>query len=352
MAQSDTQLLTQMAPSQELGSMADQVEAWFQTVTDVTSGSSADIIQPIDFVPPTILESGSEREIARQATATMGPRKDVIAAAIAAGKATMKQNRQTHADMSVPKAPEAPKPLPLLQRLKNRFMPKHNVYVPKKPASAPLIFYLRVSILAVMVLSGIVLTHMALVKLGQPGPLDSAIHHGKHIMHMVRGKHHNKHAKCEEWAAIGGCAKNPVFMNEMCRTACYHAPAFDEVLVDNNPHCSEWAPKGECLNNPKFMMIHCPKSCSDIEKVHESLRSELLAQADHNQAVIAHPGTPAVIPAVAAMPQIPQIPQNEDKSEYCPHWAATGECTSNPTFMHKECPRSCAFASSPVAPTI
>merc|ERR1719265_2343958 len=49
-------------------------------------------------------------------------------------------------------------------------------------------------ILAVMVMSALVLTHMTLVKLGQPSPVDAALHHGKHLMHMVRGKHHTLHA--------------------------------------------------------------------------------------------------------------------------------------------------------------
>merc|ERR1719198_1908632 len=125
----------------------------------------------------------------------------------------------------------------MLQRLKNRFLPTQDAYATKKPTVAGLPAFmnqLKIMILAVMVLSGLALTHMTLVKLGQASPMDAAIHHGKHLMHMVRGKHHNKHAKCEEWAAIGGCAKNPVFMKDMCRTSCYHAPVFDEVLVDTN----------------------------------------------------------------------------------------------------------------------
>lgn len=327
--------------------MAGQVEAWFQTMTDVASGATSDIIQPIDFVPGNVLESGSEREVARAAAVTMtpAPRKDVIAAAIAAGQATVKQNRQTHADMSGSKIEEAKKPPPppsMLQRFKNRFMPNTNVYVPKKPEAAKLpafLHYIKMVTLAVMALSGIVLTHMTLVKLGQPGPLDKVVHHVKHLHHMVRGKHHNKHEKCEEWAAIGGCAKNPVFMNEMCRKACWQAPHFDEVLVDNNPHCSDWAPKGECLNNPKFMMLHCPKSCSEIEKVQEQQRAELEAKLDHKEEVFAA----QAVGAAAAQAVAPQ-PKNEDKSEYCSAWAMKGECASNPTFMMKECPKSCAVA--------
>lgn len=332
-----------MAAAQDLGKMAGEVEAWFQTVTDITSGSSADIITPIDFVSQNVLQSGSERDVARVAL-NSAPRKDVIAAAIAAGQATVKQNRQTQADVSGPKFEEAdkdkqPHGLSLLQRFKNRFMPNKTLYVPQKPkgASTPAIFqYLRIFVLVVMVLSGIVLTHMTLLKLGQPGPLDKVLHHGKHFYHMVRGKHHNKHAKCEEWAAIGGCAKNPVFMNQMCKTACYHAPHFDEVLVDTNSHCADWASKGECLNNPKFLMLTCPKSCSEIEKVHEHQRAEAEAQLDHKEAAF-----------VAT--QVAVAPQNElqDKSEYCPHWAMKGECAANPSFMRKECPKSCGSVPVP-----
>jgi hypothetical protein len=334
-----------MAATQDLGKMAGEVEAWFNTVTDVASGASSDIIAPIDFVSQTVLQSGSEREVARQATCTTAPRKDVIAAAIAAGQATVKHNRQTHADMSGSKVEDkkslgSPTPPSLLQRMKNRFMPNHNLYVPQKPKAASVpafIHYLRIGVLVVMVLSGIVLTHMTLVKLGQPSPMDKVHHHAKHLLHMVRGKHHNKHAKCEEWAAIGGCAKNPVFMHEMCRKSCYHAPHFDEVLVDTNSHCSEWAPQGECLNNPKFMMINCPKSCSELEKVHEQQRAEAEAQLDKKEAAFA-------LEAVAAQPQ------GEDKSEYCPHWAMKGECAANPSFMAKECPKSCASAQVAPAP--
>jgi len=337
----------------ELGAMAGQVEAWFQTVTDIASGSSADIISPIDFVAPTMIEGqGGSRDIARQAAVSIGPRKDVIAAAIAAGQAQMVANRKDHCDMSIPEAKKPPPPPGMVQRLKD-YMKGNPVYVPKKPNMArqpDFIRYFQMLVLAVMVFSGIVLTHMTLVKLGQPSPLDAAVHHGKHLVHMVRGKHHNKHAKCEEWAAIGGCAKNPVFMKEMCRKACYHAPAFDEVLVDSNSHCSDWSSKGECLNNPKFMMMHCPQSCSEADKAHEAQEAELKAKAQqeeeekkaaHAQAHIDH--NEALIVAAAqqnaqhAPPAVTHIKENK----FCGYWSKQGECASNPSFMLKECPWSC-----------
>jgi hypothetical protein len=329
--------------------MAGEVETWFQNVTDDASGNpfGGDIIQPIDFVPPSVLETGNERDLARHAAATLtlAPRKDVIAAAIAAGQASVKQNRQTHADMSVKtvEAKKPPAPRTMLPGFTSIFVPSTDAYPTQKSkaASVPAVFqYLKIATLGMMVLSGVVLTHMTLLKFGQPGPLDSVVHHGNHMYDMVRGKHHNKHAKCEEWAAIGGCAKNPPFMKETCKNACYHAPPFDEILVDNNPHCMDWAPKGECLNNPKFMMMHCSKSCSEIGNVQDHQRAEAEAQLEKKEAI----APLAAVTAMPAVPAVPTAPQGEDKSEYCPHWAMNGECTANPSFMSKECPKSCAIA--------
>jgi diketogulonate reductase-like aldo/keto reductase len=64
--------------------------------------------------------------------------------------------------------------------------------------------------------------------------------------------------------------------------------------------CDFWADHDkECAHNPKFMWGDCVGSC---------------------------------------------IGYAEDTSDNCERWAAEGECTENPTYIHVNCPRSCAYA--------
>jgi diketogulonate reductase-like aldo/keto reductase len=77
---------------------------------------------------------------------------------------------------------------------------------------------------------------------------------------------------------------------------------FDSYLSTYKKHegCDTWAiDDKECINNPRFMWTDCIGSCLDYV---------------------------------------------EDDHENCSRWAAEGECTENPSYIHIHCPRSCALA--------
>lgn len=315
--------------------MASQVESWFQAVTSIAdNGQDGDIISPIDFVPASMLSAGSERDVAVHASKTMAPRADVIAAAIAAGQATVKTARINQASVSGDKLEEQKSAAPKRQG----FLPSLSTAVfPQKQKFQPIMMqqymkFMRFGVLALMVCCGILVSHMTLERLSQGGTtLAKLHHHTKNVISIVRGKGGviDKHNKCPEWVSLGGCVSNPVFMKEACTKSCSlrSVDTSGIHLLDQHGHCGQWAERGECLNNPKFMMMECSKSCSELEKKMENKEVSLDSTLEKS--------LPSVSPAPVA---------TQDKSKYCQEWAATGECNANPEFMLKECPKSCGSA--------
>lgn len=323
--------------------MANQVESWFQAVTSITdSGQDGDIISPIDFVPPSMLSAGSERDVALHASKTMAPRADVIAAAIAAGQATVKTTRINQATMSGEKIEEK-KSLSSAPPQRQGFLPSlPAIFFPRQQKFQPIMMQqymriMRIAVLTLMICCGILVTYTTLERLLGPSnhqggsTLAKLHHHTKNVISIVRGKGAltDKHNKCPEWVSLGGCVSNPVFMRESCTKSC-SLRSLDTSgihLVDQNNYCGQWAARGECLNNPKFMMMECAKSCSELEKNMENKEASL----DSSLA--------------SSLPSVPtesvKDENNKDKSEYCQEWASAGECQANAAFMIQECPKSC-----------
>jgi len=321
-----------MDDHQDLGEMATQVESWFQAVTSITDGDqNGDIISPIDFVPSCMLQSGAQRDVAHHASKTMAPRADVIAAAIAAGQATVKSSRKETANLCGDMIEEK-KRAATEEARKGFFYPVTRMCVPRK--FQPIVMqqymkFLRLGTLGLMACCGIVLMYLTIERLGHEaggvhGLHHSLHHHSKKFMKSLRGSlvgPVDKHNKCPEWVSLGGCVSNPVFMHESCAKSCSlkSVDASGIHLSDTHDHCTQWAGRGECVNNPKFMMMECAKSCS-------LLGSDSLHEAHHA-------GAPATNTVASAFAQ--------DKSEHCHEWALGGECQSNAAFMLKECQKSC-----------
>jgi len=95
------------------------------------------------------------------------------------------------------------------------------------------------------------------------------------------------------------------------------SPGGDCADVDED--CSVWAGDGECERNPVFMMEHCRRSCGGCGGPNSALAQAALARGDVGSA------------------------DNDcaDSDPDCPAWAASGECETNPEFMHATCKRSC-----------
>merc|ERR1712226_358125 len=82
---------------------------------------------------------------------------------------------------------------------------------------------------------------------------------------------------------------------------------------DASTNCASWAASGECTKNPSYMNVNCKKSCGQCP--------------------------PA--PAPAPSPPAPPPPPCDDESPSCASWAASGECTKNPSYMSVNCKKSC-----------
>jgi hypothetical protein len=75
----------------------------------------------------------------------------------------------------------------------------------------------------------------------------------------------NRDDSCIEWARVGECDKNKVFMHGNCAQACgkcaegeggHHA-----FCGNRDAKCNEWAGKGECDKNAAWMGSNCAKAC-------------------------------------------------------------------------------------------
>ena len=73
---------------------------------------------------------------------------------------------------------------------------------------------------------------------------------------------------CAEWARLGECNTNPVYMRTGCPASCnicaapMGAPKIRSAnCEDKNVRCATWAAIGECDTNPNFMLSTCPVTC-------------------------------------------------------------------------------------------
>ncbi|KAG7159340.1 zinc metalloproteinase nas-4-like [Homarus americanus] len=83
---------------------------------------------------------------------------------------------------------------------------------------------------------------------------------------------------CDEWALLGECKKNPVFMEVSCCLSCRKAKQNDVLgCRDQEKYCSLWSKKGECTSNSNYMALKCKKSCGLCPKSRRNLPpSELI----------------------------------------------------------------------------
>ena len=82
--------------------------------------------------------------------------------------------------------------------------------------------------------------------------------------------------------------------------------------------CAEWAEAGECKTNPAYMHAMCAVSCGCPAPT-----------ASGSAAIVA-----------AASTSAPDC-VDRDKTGACTHWAASGECEANPSYMKLRCAASC-----------
>ena len=79
---------------------------------------------------------------------------------------------------------------------------------------------------------------------------------------------------CPGWAALDECRKNPIYMNHSCPRSCGLCPSLlgstpqdlraagrRASCEDKSSFCGQWAAVGECDSNPLYMRTNCPVTC-------------------------------------------------------------------------------------------
>ena len=69
----------------------------------------------------------------------------------------------------------------------------------------------------------------------------------------------DENPNCNFWAESEECTKNPTFMSQGCKAACFTCQSRN--CRDKNPQCPGWAAAGECSSNEDFMLLNCAFSC-------------------------------------------------------------------------------------------
>mmetsp|Transcript_21895 Transcript_21895/g.48383 ORF Transcript_21895/g.48383 Transcript_21895/m.48383 type:complete len:364 (-) Transcript_21895:118-1209(-) len=75
----------------------------------------------------------------------------------------------------------------------------------------------------------------------------------------------DSHEKCQRWASLGECEKNPAWMHPHCAVSCKTCDArlsVDPRCQDQLPDCAALASRGGCSRNVSTMSEFCPRSCS------------------------------------------------------------------------------------------
>ncbi|VEU37008.1 unnamed protein product [Pseudo-nitzschia multistriata] len=110
--------------------------------------------------------------------------------------------------------------------------------------------------------------------------------------------------------------------------------------VDVNPKCEYWASMGECNKNPQFMKIDCRKSCLSCISLHPDDEPQV-AFDDTRVEVLWHLYKSQEYLHAKATSNIANLKNCGNNYAECTHWWAKGECETNPRFMKTECRLAC-----------
>ncbi len=139
----------------------------------------------------------------------------------------------------------------------------------------------------------------------------------------------DSNSECPSWASNGECNNNPTWMRANCALSCNVCQGDPKAptCFDNDNRCPGWAASNECLNNPVWMSNNCKLSCGICQI------SENDGEADDN----GENGDDIESDSLIETPP----PLCRDNNDRCGEWAATNECSSNPTWMLENCKLSC-----------
>ena len=103
----------------------------------------------------------------------------------------------------------------------------------------------------------------------------------------------DKDRSCASWAMAGECSGNAIFMNASCPRSCGLCPGGGgpvqtnaakrslEDCKDTTTFCGQWAAVGECDSNPVYMHANCPVTCHLCQstKCHDADEARCAAEA-------------------------------------------------------------------------
>ena len=112
-------------------------------------------------------------------------------------------------------------------------------------------------------------------------------------------------------------------------------PVIDAQCMDVGADCEQWARKGECQKNAAYMKEYCCRTCASPEQQPER---------SGGQPSVGTPAGEPPPPVASSPPPVASSPAPVvciDSSSSCGPWAAKGEGTRNPTFIHSTCALAC-----------
>jgi hypothetical protein len=143
----------------------------------------------------------------------------------------------------------------------------------------------------------------------------------------------NTNPSCEGWAQTGECQRNPGWMISNCRKACQKCDDATCKNLYDDIQCKIWAQKLECVVNSDWMSKHCAKSCG--RGACEGITQE--PGITTTKATPMKGRKPTVRPTVST-----GSCRNIHRSDTeCEIWASSDHCSINPSWMRKNCARSC-----------
>ena len=127
------------------------------------------------------------------------------------------------------------------------------------------------------------------------------------------------HERCSAWKDEGECLRNRAYMQKHCPVSCSEEATATSMIhecIDQHDRCKVWARLGECEANPVEMHKYCPRSCKVCSEQGVAIQDEEEEEFEEEDTC-------------------------QDRDTRCGSWARSGECTSNPNYMHFNCAVSC-----------
>ncbi|CAG5130359.1 unnamed protein product, partial [Candidula unifasciata] len=142
----------------------------------------------------------------------------------------------------------------------------------------------------------------------------------------------NTDPSCENWARNGECERNPSWMISNCRQACNKCDDGTCKNFYDDIQCQIWAQKLECMVNSDWMSKHCAKACG--RGLCEGMQPDL-------ETVTPSVGRKQTVAPTTRTGHSATCRNMHSSDTECDIWASNDHCNINPSWMQKNCAKSC-----------